>query len=293
MHPDRLFVEIQQILVFPAPGIRPAVVRVCETDHAGFIAVVESRRADEGHLNNDRLPEHSRIDVCSCRCRAEVLDAPHVMVGPREEAGMVMVVQLIHGALKRRACEARHVVAHGLPEGIAVPDQVLAVDIAVLLHAGQEPGHRLHERVIVHDRVPFVTLQPVIGLAVMLRHNQSLGVRFFDRFPEHFPEIMVVIGSVPDVGCHVQAPAVRIVGGRYPFSAYVEYVFHELAAALVVELWQRGMAPPAVVELIVGPGVLIVEFKEIAVRTVRIDVGSLFIGVLMLVDPLAVEPFVK
>ena len=38
---------------------------------------------------------------------------------------------------------------------------------------------------------------------------------------------------------------------------------------------------------------LIVEFKEIAVRAFRIDVGSVFIGVLMLVDPLAVEPFVK
>ena len=53
------------------------------------------------------------------------------------------------------------------------------------------------------------------------------------------------------------------------------------------------MAPPAVIELIVRPCMLIVEFKEAVIRAVRIHIRTLFIPRLILIDPFPVQPLVK
>ena len=140
------------------------------------------------------------------------------MVGPGQKTGMIMIIQLIHRRIKRWAIKAGHIVAHGVRKGLAVPQQIRTVFIAVLFHTGQKPGYWLHKGVIVHHRIPFISLQPGIGISIMFRQNQGIRIRFFHRFSEFFPETVIVIGAVPQIRRHVQPPAVHIIRRRYPFA---------------------------------------------------------------------------
>lgn len=85
---------------------------------------------------------------------------------------------------------------HGSPEALCITEQILSVVIAVLLHTGEEPGHGLHERIVVHDSIPFVALQPVSGITVMLCQNDCLRIGLFYRFPEFLPEMMIELLAV-------------------------------------------------------------------------------------------------
>ena len=85
---------------------------------------------------------------------------------------------------------------HGSPEALCITEQILSVVIAVLLHTGEEPGHGLHERIVVHDSIPFVALQPVSSIAVMLCQNDCLRIGLFYRFPEFLPEMMIELLAV-------------------------------------------------------------------------------------------------
>ena len=53
------------------------------------------------------------------------------------------------------------------------------------------------------------------------------------------------------------------------------------------------MAPPAVIKLIVRPGMLIVKFKEAVIRAFRIHICALLVARLILVDPFPVQPLVE
>ena len=125
------------------------------------------------------------------RVGAQVSHPSHFPVRPGEKTGMVMVGQLVHGRYQRRIGEAAHVMLHGTAEAFRIAQQVVVAAIAVFFHAGQEPGHRLHEGVVVHHRVPLIALEPVAGVPVVLRQNDRLRVSRFHRLSEPFPEIMV------------------------------------------------------------------------------------------------------
>ena len=70
-----------------------------------------------------------------------------------------------------------HMSLHSPDKGITVSIKVIPALITVLLHTGQEPGQRLHKCVIVHDRIPLITLQPALRVAVMLSQNNGIGVQ--------------------------------------------------------------------------------------------------------------------
>ena len=53
------------------------------------------------------------------------------------------------------------------------------------------------------------------------------------------------------------------------------------------------MSPPAIVEFVIGPVVLIVEFKEAPIRTVRRNICSFLIILRCLIQPLPIQPFIK
>ena len=83
--------------------------------------------------------------------------------------------------------------SHCAPEAVCISQKILAEIIRMLLHACKEPGDRLHERIVVHDRIPFVTLQPCLLVAVMLRKYQGIGISFLYRLAESLPEVVVKI----------------------------------------------------------------------------------------------------
>ena len=106
---------------------------------------------------------------------------------------------------------------------------------------------------------------------------------------------MVVLYAVSQVSRHIQPPAVHIVGRGYPLAADFQYIVLQLLRALVVQLGQGVVPPPAVVTSVVGPARVpaLEKFKEIPVGAVRGDISSLFIPLLALVDPFPVHPLVK
>ena len=182
---------------------------------------------------------------------------------------------------------------HGSPEALCIAEQILSVVIAVLLHTGEEPGHGLHERIVVHDSIPFVALQPVSGIAVVLCQNNSLRIGLFYRFPEFLPEMMVEFLTVTQISCHIQSPSIHIVGRRYPFFRYMKDIVHQFLGSLVVQLRQCVMSPPSVIGIVIGPCCLIVEIKVIPIRAVSTDIGTLVISFRILIDALSVHPFIK
>ena len=99
---------------------------------------------------------------------------------------------------------------HSAPEAVRIAEKVFPIIVAVLLHSRQEPCHRLHKRIIVHDGVPFISLQPVARISVMLRQNDSLRVRFLYCLAELLPEIVVVLLTVSEIRRNVQSPAIGI-----------------------------------------------------------------------------------
>ena len=195
---------------------------------------------------------------------------------------MVMVAQLIHGALDGRGGHAAHVLRHGPEKGGAVLVEVVAALVGVLLHAGEEVAHRLHEGVVVHDGVPLVAPQPFGGVAVVLGHNQHLVVHRLDPAAELLPEHVVEGPAMAQVGGHVQAPAVNGVRGRSPFFRHTVDGLTQGGVALVIQLGQ-GVHPP--------PG--LVFAVEIKAEEIVVGAGGGGEGALAAVEALPVHPAVE
>ena len=102
-------------------------------------------------------------------------------------------------------------VTHGALKGFPVTEQILAEFIAVLLHSGQEPGHRFHESVVIHHGIPLITEKPLTRLAIVFGQNNSLRIGFLHSFSELPPEIMVIFQRMSEIRGHIETPSVHIV----------------------------------------------------------------------------------
>ena len=107
----------------------------------------------------------SRITALSMLLSAaswpKLCHSSHPVVGSGQETGMVMVGQLIHGHLQRRRMKTVSYDGSWRPRKVLlISQQIIPVLIAVLLHTGQKPGQRLHKCIIVHHRIPLISLEP-------------------------------------------------------------------------------------------------------------------------------------
>ena len=126
----------------------------------------------------------------------------------------------------------------------------------------------------------------------MLRQDQRVRLRFLHRLPEIPPELMVEGFAVSQVGRHIETPPVHIVWRRHPFFPDPHDIIIQLPGALIIQLRQGLISPPAVIMIIVRP--LAARKPEILpVRTVLRNIGALFIALLLLVDLLSVHPFIE
>ncbi len=163
---------------------------------------------------------------------------------------MVVVRELVHRREKRRRLEARHIAAHREVKCLLVVVEVLSGRVAVLLHARQKPSDGLHKCIIVHHGVPLVALQPRRGVAVVLCQDQRVGIGRLHAPSELLPKLVVIRLASPEIGRHIQPPAVRAVGRGNPFAGDTHDVILQFRRLLVVELRKRIMPPPALVGVV-------------------------------------------
>ena len=208
---------------------------------------------------------------------------------------MIMVRELIHGAQKGRLHESAHMIAHGSEEGIRIPQLSVQEFIGVLLHPGEKPGNRLHKRVIVHDRIPLVSLQPLSRIPVMLRDDQSLRVGLLDFPAEGLPESVVELRALSQIGGNIETPAIRAERLADPFAGNGQDVIGQMLRPFIVQLRKRAVSPPSRVGAVVRPRgkVPVLKQEKIRIRRVRADISTLPVSLLPAVDLLAVHPLVE
>ena len=150
--------KCQQHLILMSPGIRSAVVRICETTDTGLISVIDCRSTRPCHLDHNAFPEDCLIDTLFRSLGSQCIGTSHLMICSRQETGMIMVGQFIHCHLPAGHGETGGMMPHSTPEALGIAEQILPVVIAVFLHTGQKPGHGLHECIVVHNGIPFISL---------------------------------------------------------------------------------------------------------------------------------------
>ena len=182
---------------------------------------------------------------------------------------------------------------HSSDKSLTVAIKVFPVLITVLLHSGEEPGYRLHKSVVVHNCIPLITKKPALRISVVFRKDHRIGIGFFYRLSELFPEVMVKFIAVAQICCHIQSPSIYIIRRRNPFPAYVKDCLTKFLRSFIIQFRQRIVSPPAIISRIIWPAVLIPETEERTVRAVRRNISSLFVSFLVFIDPFSVHPFIK
>ena len=156
------------------------------------------------------------------------------MIGSGKESGMIVIGQFIHSHLHGRVQITCHVVRYWMTEGISIASKVSTFFITVLLHTGQEPGHRLHKCIVIHNRIPLFTIQPFCRIAIMFRKNQRIRIRFLYCLTKLLPKFMVIFVAVSQVCCHIQSPAIYIIWLRYPFSGNMQNILFQSFGMFIV-----------------------------------------------------------
>ena len=244
---DQVPVEIDELLVFMSPGISPAVIRISPAYLTSFISVVDGGGAGPGHLDRDGLPEDPLVDAGGSGTGTQCSNPADHPVGTGQEAGVIMVGELVHRAHEGRIFESGHLVRHDSEESRAILVQIIPVGVGMLFHAGEEPGYRFHKGIIIHDAVPFTAVQPGGGITVMLRHDQRVGIDGFDTGTEVLPEFVVEVSAVAQVCGNVQTPAVDAIGRRKPFFGDFIHFFTQVGRIFIIQLRQGRIAPPALI----------------------------------------------
>ena len=181
---------------------------------------------------------------------------------------MIVIRQFIHRHMKGRHMKRTHMCLHCTDKRLTVSIQILSVLITVLLHTGQEPGHRLHKSIIVHDRIPFIALKPAFRVAVVLCKDQRIRICLLDCLAEVLPELMIELIAVSKVRCNIQSPSIYAIRLRHPFARDIQDIVIKFSGSFIIELRKRIVRPPAIIRQVVRPSSLVTEIEEITIRAV-------------------------
>ena len=186
-----------------------------------------------------------------------------------------------------------HVILHCPDKSFTVSKQIFSVLITVFLHTSQEPCQRFHERIIVHNCIPFITLEPSFRITIMFSQNDCIRISSLNCFAEIFPEFMVKLIAVTQVCCHVKSPSIYVVRCRYPFLSYMKNIVIKFLRTFIIQLRKCIVCPPSIISRIVWPFIRIIKGEEISVWTVSGNISSFRISLLVLINALSVHPFIK
>ena len=118
--PDHFSVKCDQLLIFMPPRIRTSVVWIRKSAHAGLVAIINSWCARPRHLHNDRLTHNCHIDIFIGRFCPQFLHTADSVIRSRQESGMVMIRQFIHGNLQGRRHHIAHVMTYRIYKCVGV-----------------------------------------------------------------------------------------------------------------------------------------------------------------------------
>ena len=224
MNPNHLSMKCNQLLIFMTPWVSAPIIRICKSTYASFVSIINSWRSDPGHLHHNSFAHHSKIYIIIGSLRPKMFNSPNHVIRTGQKSGMVVIRQFIHRNLERRRQHIGHMMGNGCHKVICIAQQFFPRFIAVLLHTRQKPGHRLHKRIIVHDRIPLISPEPFTWVAIMLRKNQRIWIGIFDGSAEFFPETMIIIIASSKIRRHIQTPSVYIIRWGYPFSSNIQNI---------------------------------------------------------------------
>ena len=330
--PDQLPVERYQLLVLPAPRIRPPIVRIRKSAQPGLIAVVHGRRARKCHLQHGgflknsaprapfRIPgcKHSAVPIAvifvsvlvsvlafvrkpslkglfpAPVLRPLLLAKPsHDPAGAGKKSCVVVIGKLIHAD---RQGGLRYFVliqeTHAPPERLGIADQLGRVHVAVLVHSGEKPAHRIHKSLVIHDPVPFPAAQPGGRIGVVLGQNERVRIRLLDGLSEPLPKIVIELLGMPKIRRDIQTPAVRVKGRRDPLGRNAQDLLHQLLRSLVIEFGQRLIAPPAVIYRRLGP-VLLYKLKKVVIGRILPLIGAGGVPLSPGINTVPIHPIVR
>ena len=187
----------EQFFILPAPRICAPVVRICKSAYSRLVSVINGRRSDPCHLNRNRFTHNGIVNAFFRSFRTDMFGASYDVIRPCQETGVIVIGQLVHRDLQRRSEHTCHKMAHSAYEVVCISPQVCSSLVTVFFHSGQKPRQRFHKRVIIHNAVPFVPLQPFSRIAVMLCQDQSFGICLFYFFAKTLPKHMVIFVAAP------------------------------------------------------------------------------------------------
>ena len=275
------------------PWISPSIIRISKSADPGLIPVINRRRTRPRHLNDYRFPHDGYINaLIGCLCPQGIRPS-HLLVGSGKESGMVMVGKFIHCYMERGGGEAGHMMVHCPYKAVCIAVQVAPVIVAVLLHTCQEPCHRLHKGIVIHDRIPLFTVEPFPWRTIMLCQHYGIGICLPDSPSEFSPEIMVIFRTVSQIGCHIQTPSVCIIWGWHPFGCNPHYILKEFLGLFIIQFRQGIMPPPSVIAPVIGPCIFIIKLEIIVIRAFPAYMCAFFIAFGIFINPFLVHPFIK
>ena len=156
------------------------------------------------------------------------------MICPRQKSGMIVIGQFIHCCLQGRRIKICHMMHHCIFKCLRIPIHIFPVLIAVFLHTGQEPCKGFHKCIVVHQRIPLISLKPAVCIAVVFSQNQRVWIHFLYCPAELTPELMIILLGKAEIRRHIQTPAIHTVRRLQPFSCYIHNIFFQLWRLLVI-----------------------------------------------------------
>ena len=145
---------------------------------------------------------------------------------------------------------------HRIHKMVCISEKIAAIFITVFLHPGQKPGDRLHKCIVIHNAVPFIALQPVTRISIVLGKDQCMWICFFYCLTKFLPKFMIVLIASSKVCRNIQSPAVYIIRRWNPFLCDTKNILFQLFWIFIIQLWQRIVSPPAVIASIARPFIL-------------------------------------
>ena len=129
----------------------------------------------------------------------------------------------------------------------------------------------------------------------MLGKDQRIRVGILHNLPEFLPECMIELLAAAQVCRHIQPPAVGVVRVRHPFASDIQNKLLQIRRIFIIQLRKGFIAPPSGITPVVRPVALplLRKLKIIMVRAVFGHIGPGIVAFRILINKLAVHPFIK
>ena len=123
-----------------------------------------------------------------------------------------------------------------MPKKFSVSPFFSIKSLRMFFHTCKKEAYRLHKSIIVHYRIPLLTVKPHVRISVMLCQNYDIRIDFFNFFPELCPKPVIKLFGVSEVCGNIKSPTVYIIRRTDPLSSYSKYLVNKFITILIKKL---------------------------------------------------------